>query len=229
MAVKNDILELETRRKIYQYILKNPGLHLRELSRRLKIPITTLRYHLRFLKKRDLINEQRGTRLIRYYGANKTSNNDKELLCLLRNKTIRQIILILYYNVVTSRVELSDMLEKKPNTISYYLKKLLDLGIIEPAEVRGDVVISAEGTIIERSPIGREVIYRFKNASLLWKPLISYQKSYLDDFTVKLFLDSITIHTIDGDKMPKVFIPLSSQIDRVINVAKDFFPIPFCA
>ena len=28
---RNDFLELETRRQIYNYILKNPGLHFREL------------------------------------------------------------------------------------------------------------------------------------------------------------------------------------------------------
>ena len=224
---KDDILELKTRRKIYQYILKNPGLHLRELSRRLKIPITTLSYHINYLKKRGLIIGKTKGCFVRYYVINKVGSNDKELLSLLRNKTIHQIILILYYDVVTSRIEISEMLEKHPNTIAFHLKKLQDMDIIEPAEVGDGVVISSWGTVIERFPVGREIIYRFKNAELLWDILITYQESYLDGFLTKLILDSIMFH--GKDEMPKRLKTLDAGIDSAIELAFEFFPIPFCA
>ena len=44
-------LKLETRRKIYTHILKAPGLHEREISRVLNIPLSTLDYHIQFLNK----------------------------------------------------------------------------------------------------------------------------------------------------------------------------------
>ena len=46
---RNVILELEKRRKIYNYILTNPGLHFNEIVRGLQIPKTTLEYHLNYL------------------------------------------------------------------------------------------------------------------------------------------------------------------------------------
>ena len=53
--VKEEILKLESRKLIYNYILEHPGLHFRELSRELKIPKSTLEYHLSYLKKLELI------------------------------------------------------------------------------------------------------------------------------------------------------------------------------
>jgi len=55
MISNKNILELELRRNIYDFILKNPGFHLRGLSRKLKIPKSTLLHHLKILKKRELI------------------------------------------------------------------------------------------------------------------------------------------------------------------------------
>lgn len=44
-------LDLEIRRKIYNHIVNSPGLYERELSRALNIPLSTLDYHLYYLKK----------------------------------------------------------------------------------------------------------------------------------------------------------------------------------
>jgi len=47
---KKDALDLEIRRSIYNHILKSPGLHERELARVLDIPLSTLDYHLYYIK-----------------------------------------------------------------------------------------------------------------------------------------------------------------------------------
>jgi len=54
MISKKNILKLEIRRKIYDFVDKNPGLHVREISRRMDIPINTLIYHIKYLKKLDV-------------------------------------------------------------------------------------------------------------------------------------------------------------------------------
>ncbi|MCK4365849.1 MAG: winged helix-turn-helix transcriptional regulator [Thermoplasmatales archaeon] len=48
MISNENILELETRRQIYNIILENPGLHLRELSRRTNLSFGGLRHHLNY-------------------------------------------------------------------------------------------------------------------------------------------------------------------------------------
>lgn len=51
------LLELEVRRKIYNHIIKKPGLHLRKLVKVLKIPKLTLWYYVTYLKRNELINK----------------------------------------------------------------------------------------------------------------------------------------------------------------------------
>ena len=48
-------LELESRRKIYEAIEKVPGIHFRELNRRLGIPLGVIEYHLKYLEQHELI------------------------------------------------------------------------------------------------------------------------------------------------------------------------------
>ena len=90
-----DVLELESRRKIYNYILNYPGLHIRELSRRLKTPKTTMQYHLNYLKKRELVIEKNVDNKVCYYVNNSICVKDKKLFSLMRKEITRKIILIL--------------------------------------------------------------------------------------------------------------------------------------
>src|SRR2546429_8746978 len=50
-----EILAVKTRKDLYDFVRKNPGFHLRELSRALDLSITLADYHLRFLEKHELI------------------------------------------------------------------------------------------------------------------------------------------------------------------------------
>src|SRR5437764_12667493 len=56
MASKDeDILAVQTRKDLYDFVRRNPGFHLRELARALSLSITLADYHLRFLESHDLI------------------------------------------------------------------------------------------------------------------------------------------------------------------------------
>src|SRR5881628_3023103 len=50
-----EILAVKTRKDLYDFVRKNPGFHLRELSRALNLSITLADYHLRFLEKHELV------------------------------------------------------------------------------------------------------------------------------------------------------------------------------
>jgi len=75
---KIDLIYLEKRRIIYNYILKNPGLHFRNISRKLKIPKSTIEYHLVYLKKQGLIVENQELGYLRYYASEKIGQKDKK-------------------------------------------------------------------------------------------------------------------------------------------------------
>src|SRR5438309_11830371 len=50
-----EILAVKTRKDLYDFVRKNPGCHLRDLSRALNLSITLADYHLRITEKNELI------------------------------------------------------------------------------------------------------------------------------------------------------------------------------
>ena len=67
MNRKKNGLTLKTRRNIYNFILKNPGVHYREICKLLKIRKTNVTYHLKYLIKKELVTENNKDGYTRYY------------------------------------------------------------------------------------------------------------------------------------------------------------------
>jgi len=161
--VKKGVLKLERRRKIYNFILRHPGLHLSELSRKLNIPKTTMNYHLKYIEKQSLVTTKSEGRYTRYYVANKLNEIDKKILNLIRQGIPCEIIIYLFSNPDSSRMKISKHLNKHPTTISFHLNKLMDRDIIE------------------NFPVGNEARYRIKNSEDVFDLLIRYGRNFFDD------------------------------------------------
>ena len=158
---KEEILENERRRKIYETIKKNPGFHIRELQRFLDIPLASLQYHLNYLARRNIIIEEKAEHYTRYY-CNPLDPEDKKILSVLRHKRLRDIVLIISISKKAKYQFLVDTLNMPTSTVSFYLKCLL------------------ENDIIERTKIGYENIYTIKDEDRITKILIAYQSTLLD-------------------------------------------------
>jgi DNA-binding transcriptional ArsR family regulator len=226
MQNKN-ILDFEARSRIYSLIQKKPGLHLSELSRRLDIPITTLRYHLHHLAKRQLLLLKNERGFSRYYIVDNVGNKDKEMLKILRSKTLRHIILYLYATVGASLKEISEGLGKHPNTTKFHLKKLLDLEIIEVADHEKGIIFTKLETnaVIDRSIIGREKVYRLKNPHVMDDILIRNLKNKsFDDKLIKNIIDYI--YDLCPETPKRVFTSKES-VNRIEDVLFDIFPHPY--
>ena len=231
MISKNNILELETRKQIYEFIKNNPGLHLQEISRKTKIPKSTLQYHLRYLEKLDIIGIHSKVKIKRYYLTNKVGKQEKEILKLLREKTTRGIIIMLLFQTAISQKELSQDLEKTPKTISYHLDKLIKAGIIEEAPVENGVIPRFDPQkIIIRRPVGREIIYRIKSREIirtLYILFITHEKSLKYDDIPSFFIPDLK-ENMKYDHIPysKIITPKDS-IKSVYDTIFEVFPHPY--
>ena len=220
-----ELLILETRRKIYDFIHKHPGIHVRELSRSLKIPKTTLCYHLNFLKKEELISEDSSKRYLRYYVSNKVGIDNKTVLNFLRYETTRNMIILFLHNIVASRSELSNSLNKHPTTIAFHLKRLQDEDIIELAPMgKGFVYRKGETRIIERTITGREILFRLKNPKIVYDTLIKHKQSLLDKNS-KLIIEECKKRVDEGIKSH--YKSMDTAIDELIDEFFDMFPNPY--
>jgi predicted transcriptional regulator len=171
MDGKQKSLELKTRRKIYNFILKHPGLHERELGRQLNLPLSTLDYHLYHLKKRDLIIGKSDGHYTQFFIAGKVGTKDKKIITVLRKNVSRKLIMFLLLNEKANHKSIRNHLGLAASTTSFHLNKLVDL------------------EIIEYSQIGRETKFFIKEPEYVSDLIIAYKKSFLDD-AVDRFADA---------------------------------------
>jgi len=122
-------LELDARRKIYDAVRKFAGCHFREIERKSGLSTGFIKYHLNHLTKHGLIKEERDGNNLRYYPREFGSEN-KKLLGLLRQKSIRKIILFVMTHNNCSHEQIARYVGLSPSTVSWHLKKLGEFSIV---------------------------------------------------------------------------------------------------
>ena len=223
-----NILELETRRGIYDFIMKSPGMHVREISRRLDIPFTTLQYHLRFLEKRELVKVKEDGKYSRYYVSFKFGRKEKEVVDLLRKKTTRSIIFYFLSFIVCSQIEISKSLEKHPTTIEFHLRKMEKMGIIKKVKSKyGIVKLDFRPYEIEHIPEGNEKIYCLVDPYFIYDLLVIHKESVLDEEEFRNFFDYIAFYVEEG--IPEKMVSPRDAIDILANIFWSMFPPSFKA
>jgi len=168
---KEDTLALDARREIYNLILANPGLHEREIGRKLQMSLSTLDYHLHYLEKREIVTAKKDGRYTRYFISRKMGVQDKRTLSLLRQKTPRAIVLYLLLHPRSLHKDVCQEINKSPSTTSFHLKKLV------------------EAEVVDSISIGRGTVYLVVNPEQTADLLITYKKTFFDE-AVDSFIDT---------------------------------------
>jgi predicted transcriptional regulator len=169
--MKEDPLELDTRRMIYDLIESSPGIHFREISRRLDIPMGVVEYHINYMLKRDMIVARREGRYKRYYTEGKIGSNEKRVLAFLRKDVPRAIILHLMLNPGSRHRDLKGELGISGSTLTFHLKKMVKKEIIREEEGEGP----KRFFVVDPETVSRT--------------LIIYKRSFMDDL-VDSFTDT---------------------------------------
>jgi predicted transcriptional regulator len=126
-----DILELESRRKIYEIISKNPGVHLSKIADLLQMRISHVEYHVNYLEKHDIITVEKTTGYKRFYVKGTIGTQDKRYLSVLRQKTLLHIVLFLLKNETVQHKDILENVAVSASTLSYHLNKLVKHNIVE--------------------------------------------------------------------------------------------------
>jgi predicted transcriptional regulator len=126
----NELLDLETRRKIYDLVSRNPGLHLSKIAEVLKMRISLAEYHLFYLEKNQVIISAKESGYTRYFVRGKIGIIDKKILSILRQDIPLRIILYLLKNENSKHKNILKNFNIAASTLSYHLKKLVKHNII---------------------------------------------------------------------------------------------------
>lgn len=158
---KEEILENQRRHEIYETIKSNPGVYIRELQRIMNIPLASLQYHLNYMARRNVIIEEKAEHYTRYY-CSPLDPEEKRILSVLRKKRLREIVMIILVSKKAKYRTIVETIKLPASTISFYLKCLLENGIVE------------------RTKIGYENVYTIKDENKIAKVLIAHKSSFLD-------------------------------------------------
>jgi len=226
---KDDLLKLKTRSIIYRFILKNPGLHFRELVRRLNIPRSTLSYHLNYLDKQELLIVKKDDRYTRYFISRDIGDREKKILNIIRVETTRNALLYIWGMVIASEIEIAKELDKHPTTINFHLKRLLKHGIIEPALTAEGIIYTGlrNVPIIKRKKTKNEIFYRIKEPAMRKLLIMCYKKGYYDDIIAETIY--FCAEGLNPNGPPKRLNALKKSVEQAEEALFDIFPHPYYA
>ena len=148
---------IETRQRIYELILKNPGLHQAKIAQMLTMRKSLAEYHLQYLEKTKAIISIKKEGYRRYFVEDgDVAEEDKKILSLVRQKIPFKIVTLLLEKSILKHKEILSNFDIAPSTLTYHLNKLIKQGVIEVTKY------------------GDEKGYSIKNRKKLMKFVIRY-------------------------------------------------------
>lgn len=170
-ASADQLLELDSRRRIYDFLVAAPGIHLRGLQRSLGMPIGTLEYHLYQMERHGVLVTRSEGRFKAYFTQDGLDRRDRDYLYYLRQEMPRRIsIEVADAPGITFRV-LASHLPISASTLSFHLKKLLHAGML--------------GESLQ----GREKVYACTEPDRVRRLVVKFRATFLDE-AVDRFADA---------------------------------------
>ena len=135
-----ELLELETRRTIYNLVLSQPGLHLREIQRQLAMHVNLVEYHLHHLIASELVVSVHEGGYNRFFPSQAPGSGDnvdrltsieKRVLGLMRQPMPLRIMVYLLAAGTALHKDVCEHLGCAPSTLTYHMKKLVKGGIVD--------------------------------------------------------------------------------------------------
>jgi DNA-binding MarR family transcriptional regulator len=227
--MENSILEFKRRREIYEYINHNSGLHMRDISRKLNIPFTSLKYHLNYLEKKGFIISRDDGKYRRYFISLEVGEKEKMILNCLRRRTTLHIILWFFIAMQCSQKDISRYLEKHPATISFHLRKMIQANIIEQVSIENGVIHNdTTPIIIKRPQVSSEKIYVLQDPWMIYELLIQNKENLGDKEVVTGIIEYVEFIISEG--IPKQIQNREDTKESIVNTFyKFFFPPSFCS
>lgn len=158
----DDSFELETRKRIFDYVEATPGIHFSQLKRDLDMETGLLQYHLRQLEQQGILESEEHQGKRRLFVARELTDEERTILSMLRYETTRRILVFLLEEGPARNGEIAEAVGVTPATVSWHLSNLIDEGVV--TAVRD----------------GRTTRYRVTNEELTVQLLVRYQESFVD-------------------------------------------------
>ena|SRR5208283_1273988 len=134
-----------TQRRIFDYIAAHPGVHLRQICRELGLAMGDVQYHIHRLEREGRISSVRRGLYRFFYPSALFGDKQRDMLGMLSLETPRELLLNIVEKPDSGQDELARATGVSQPTVSWHLKRLVDLGIVERRQTGRSVTYSVVG------------------------------------------------------------------------------------
>ena len=167
--MRGDPLDLPLRKRIAEYVRRNPGVYFRQITRDLNLAVGQLDFHLNTLVKGEVLVKESSGGNARYFVRDRFSKEEKRIIAVLRKEIPRGIVLYLIKNPGSTPSQILDNFRFTSATLSYHMKRLEKAGILQAEQV------------------GRERHYQVIDPDAVQSLLILYRSTLLDTIVDKVY------------------------------------------
>ena len=119
------------RQRVYVHIRAHPGIHLRQLCRDLGLAVGDVQYQVGRLEKEGAVKSSRRGLYRNFYPGGIFREREGLVLSSLAQKTPREVLLRLIESPGLSQEDLAESLGLSPPSVSWQMKRLTRLGLVE--------------------------------------------------------------------------------------------------
>jgi predicted transcriptional regulator len=120
----------DNRTQILEYIQKNPGTHLRKVSKALGLATGDTQYHLSILERSGKVKSRRIRLHRHYYSAEILGDKEELLFAFLRQETARDIIVYLMEHPRSTQIDIAKFKNFTGPTINWHMARLVESGLV---------------------------------------------------------------------------------------------------
>ncbi|MHB8546336.1 MAG: winged helix-turn-helix transcriptional regulator [Nitrosotalea sp.] len=125
---KNDD-DSENRKRVYDYIKKNPGAHLRMITRELEMGMGATQHHLDILERSGKVKSRR-INIYRHYYTVEVLEAEHNILAFLRQETAMDILTYLMEHPRSTQSDIINFKGFSAPTISWHMARLEEAGLV---------------------------------------------------------------------------------------------------
>lgn len=135
---RDDLLQLDARKRLYEHVVQFPGLHLSEIARSSAMDTNHAKYHLEYLEARGILTSQRDANYVRWYAKREgalgpqeaLSPREKEILAQLRRPVPLHVALLLLERETATHAEMLPLVGVAHGTLHYHLGNMERTGVV---------------------------------------------------------------------------------------------------
>jgi len=124
-----EALELDSRRRIYEYLQANPGVHLRLIGKVLGMSTGMLSYHLGYMERNGILKSEAEGHRKRYFLA-AFAEAQRRIIGTLRQDVPRKIMVEILRHRGRTFAELQTSVGVSKSTLSYHLKRMMQRDVV---------------------------------------------------------------------------------------------------